>query len=650
MLGVLHAASRQPSHFTQAQADGLELVAAPLARAMERVRRFEAERQARQRSEELVDRLDRLQRITSSLARAIDEDQVAVNLSRSLSSATSEAHPERCTVWVRHGDRLIVASLETDIVGVLGEVSLRSDFPLAQVARAHRPVFVSSAEEGLARFPSLAQMPFPFQSFALIPLMIHDECLGVLACSNPRPHEFAPDEQEFLNTVAGQVAQGLDRARSYSRQAQLAVISAFLANAAKVMAEAPSFAETLARLADLALPALGDICLIDVLGDDDTVERMVARHRDPERQPLVDRLRAEYAPSKAGGHPAVRVIGEGRPMWSREMSDDFLRATTLDDEHFALTKALGFRSYLSVPLRFEDEVRGSITFISAGRSFELADVTFATELAEQVAAVVGHAHRYEVAYRTSVALQENLLPQQLPEIAGVATASRHVPSTRGLEVGGDFFDLLALPGGRAGFVIGDVEGHDGTAAAMMGQLRSAVRALAGQVSTSEDLIRALQWSWPLLGFGRIVTMLFGELDPATGRLALVSAGHPPPLLVGSADTRFVDVVPTSPLGSVETAITVRRERLVPGDILLGYTDGVIDDRLHGPEPGLARLAQTAESWRREALGSGRPGGPNDLCRCLIEVFPGNPSDDVALLAVQYRGAPAAPHRSEGRPS
>jgi serine phosphatase RsbU (regulator of sigma subunit) len=317
-------------------------------------------------------------------------------------------------------------------------------------------------------------------------------------------------------------------------------------------------------------------------------------------------------------------VRTGKPSWSGQMTDDFLRSTTHDEEHFQLTKALGFSSYLTVPLAADKDVIGSITFVSASRSFGGSDVAFAQELAQQVAAVVANAQRFERADQTAHVLQESLLPQRPPEIPGVRTATRYLPSTRGLNVGGDFFDLVVLPSQRLGFMIGDVAGHDRSAAAMMGQLRSAARALAGQVTSPGELVAALKWSWDLLGFERLATGLFGELDPGTGELILASAGHHPPLMVEAGGTRYLPVAPASPLGAPETEVAEWHGLIRPGQLLLLYTDGVIDDRGIGAEASMDRLARIVADGEVE---------PQAVCQRVIEALATERVDDVALLAL-----------------
>ena len=235
--------------------------------------------------------------------------------------------------------------------------------------RTNEPVYVASNPDAAAMFPVWSQGRQAKTAFAVLPLSIKAECVGILALMYPGEHSFELDEREFLTTVVEQASQAIDKARLYEEQAKLATISAFLANAAKAMAEAPGFQDALDRLATLALAVLGDLCLIDVLDDNESLQRMVARHRDPARQHLVDELHNRYPPDSEGSHPAAGVVRTGRPRWSGHMSDDFLRSTTYDDEHFRLTQALEFRSYLTVPLADDDEVIGTITFVSGTRSF-----------------------------------------------------------------------------------------------------------------------------------------------------------------------------------------------------------------------------------------------------------------------------------------
>ncbi len=194
-----------------------------------------------------------------------------------------------------------------------------------------------------------------------------------------------------------------------------------------------------------------------------------------------------------------------------------------------------------------------------------------------------------------------------------------------MEVGGDFYDVIVLPSGRIGFMIGDVAGHDRDAAAVMGQLRSAARALAGQVHSPAALVDALQWSWDLVGFDRIATGAFGRLDPSNGDLVMASAGHYPPLVIDGEGAQYLPVEPSSPLGAPGPKGVDWEGKLGPGQLLLLYTDGVLDERNTGYARAMDRLAAVA------AAGDLHPAA---VCDRIVAMLPDDRRDDVALLALR----------------
>ncbi|HZU79925.1 MAG TPA: GAF domain-containing protein, partial [Acidimicrobiales bacterium] len=236
----------------------------------------------------------------------------------------------------------------------------------------------------------------------------------------------------------------------------------FLLQASRVLAATSGYAESLERLAAVAVPTLGDICLIDVVQDGGVLRRMAARHADSRMQPLVDELGRRFGPEAGGVHPSAMVVQSRHSRWSAEMTDEFLRATCRDEEHFAIVKELGFTSYMTVPLVAGEAVLGTLTLVSAGsgRRFGPDDLALAEDLAGQVAQVAAKAHRYEREHRVAHTLQASLLPTDIPEVAGVRFALRYSASPRAAEVGGDWFDVMTLPSGAVRVAVGDVAGHD----------------------------------------------------------------------------------------------------------------------------------------------------------------------------------------------
>ncbi len=631
-LGVLYAGSRKRHDFTGADVELLELMATRLAGAMERVRAFEREREARTRAERDADHLARLQTITSRLHAAATVEEIAAALTASLSTDARGAPIAWSNVWLVRGDNLELVPTPEGLP--LAEPHVQMPFDrfdkLAGAVADKKTLFVSDRDSTWMLDESRGVRA----SWAALPVLVQNECAGIVMVAYRSPHVFEEDERSFLRAVTAQAAQAMDRARLQAEQLALAEISQFFVHAARAIAEGSDFDDTLNRLATLALPVVGDICLVDVIGEDGVLRRMVGRHRDEARQPLVDRLASLYPPAASENHPVRSVVETGRVRWSDRLTDDFLRTTTADERHLELVKQLGYRSYVSVPLQGESEVLGALTLVSTTRSFETKDVAFAKQLADNAAAVIDNARRYERTLRTSHILQQSLLPQHLPTVRGWQTHSVYLPATQGLEVGGDFYDLAQLTDDLVGFMVGDVAGHDREGAAMMGHLRSAARTLAGQVDSPAGLVAALQDSWRLLGFDRIATGLFGLLCPGRGDLVLASAGHYPPLVVQPSSAMYVAVPPGVPLGSPGRAATDVRLTLERGDLILLYTDGVIDERESGIEEAMRTLMKVSE---------GDDMSPSAVCERIVAMLPPGRGDDVALLALRRQPSAGPRH-------
>jgi GAF domain-containing protein len=626
ILGVLYTGSYQLGHFSRTDLELLELIAERFADAMERVDAFESERSARARIERDADHLNRLQKITSRLLSVTTTEEIAANLTDALATDSAGTEIAWSSLWLGHGRRLILVPTPRGIPlsNSLTEISIDDDGPISRTFRDrcanYSPQDAEDAQDG-----DDAQLLYT--SWAAIPLVVRQECIGVVVQAHRQNHAFEQDERDFLNAMADQAAQAIERARLYAAQVALAETNAFFAQAARVIAEGTGYTDTLARLASLALHVAGDICLIDVVDEEGGISRMIARHRDETQQQLVDRLLTEFPPDPLGTHPAVEVIRAGKTQWSEEMPESFLRETTRDDSHLEVVTSLNFKSFVAVPLIGEAEVIGAITLVSTTRVLGPVDVSFAERLAEHVAAVVDNARLYESAEQTSHTLQQSLLPRDLRSMPGLEVVTRYLPATRGLEIGGDFYDLVVLPSGDVGFMIGDVAGHDREAAAMMGQLRSAARALAGQVATPSALIAALQWSWELLGFDRIATGVFCRLEPGTRQLKIASAGHYPPLLVEPGSASFIPVSPAKPFGSKASQAEDWMGTLGADQLLVLYTDGAIDEREAGPQASMDRLADIAA-----ACGTT---DPQVVCEHIIDALPFERLDDVALLALRF---------------
>jgi anti-sigma regulatory factor (Ser/Thr protein kinase) len=233
-------------------------------------------------------------------------------------------------------------------------------------------------------------------------------------------------------------------------------------------------------------------------------------------------------------------------------------------------------------------------------------------------------------HRIAETLQHALLPERLPQLVGMGLAARYVPAEEGSAAGGDWYDVIDLPGGGVALVIGDVAGHGTEAASVMGQVRMAVRAFSLEGHAPAVVVgRVHQLLRSLYEGEQMVTMLYLALDPVTWEATIANAGHPPPLLLDpSGGATYLETTTGLPVGlnwnlPYEESIALLR----PGATLVLYTDGLVDRRDIAVERGLERL--------REVASEAGDGPLDDLCGILVErLVPAEASDDVAILAAR----------------
>ena len=233
-------------------------------------------------------------------------------------------------------------------------------------------------------------------------------------------------------------------------------------------------------------------------------------------------------------------------------------------------------------------------------------------------------------HRIAETLQQALLPDRLPHLVGISLAARYVAAEEGSAAGGDWYDVIELPGGSIGLVIGDVAGHGTEAASVMGQARMAVRAFSLEGHTPDVVVgRVHQLLRSLYDGEQMVTMLYLALNPLTWEATIVNAGHPPPLLIDpSGGATYLESSTGLPVGlnwnlPYEESIALLR----PGATLVLFTDGLVDRRDVDVQVGLERL--------RAAATDPGDGDLDEMCGALLEhLVPRDASDDVAILVAR----------------
>jgi PAS domain S-box-containing protein len=516
---------------------------------------------------------------------------------------------------VKPGDGLAGLVVNSD------DLIWQADLPDSTQLVRHRAI----VEDGL-------QTAFAF------PIRTRERLMGVIELFTRAQRQPDPPLIEAVADICAKLGEFIERSELEAQRSELIEQlersqrqQEFLLRANHALVGARDFRDSVERLASVALPTLGDICLVDVVSPNGTLQRLAARHADPALQEATDELR-NHSPDVSGSHPAARAVRTGQSHWSAHMDDDFMRQTTQSNRHFDLTRHLKFESYVSVPLLIEGDAIGALTVVTAGggRTFGNEELVLAETLATQVASVIDRARKLDEQTRISHLLQASLLPDQLGQLPGVTVAARYAAGSHEAEVGGDFYDAIAMSGDRLALVIGDVEGHDMTAATVMGELRSAIRAYLLVTQDPGEVLVLLDRYTSQHSTQRLATTCLAILDTSSRTVELASAGHPFPLLTsqGKAATSL-HTQPGPPLGVADGSYPVARFALPYQGTLAFFTDGLIDQGRADAQrrfDALVSIIEGDRSQSSELLA-------DSVVRTLGPTHRG--SDDLAVLIVQW---------------
>jgi GAF domain-containing protein/anti-sigma regulatory factor (Ser/Thr protein kinase) len=383
----------------------------------------------------------------------------------------------------------------------------------------------------------------------------------------------------------------------------------------------PALSElALEPLLDELLTRAKDILNVDtaaILLLDDEGKELVARAAKGLEEEVERGVRIPVGSGFAG-----RIAAGRRPIYIADVD----HADVLNP----ILRMKGVRSLLGVPLLVEGAILGVLHVGTVSpREFKNSDAALLQLAAAQAAPAIDRARLFDALdreHRSAVALQGSLLPDRLPNLAGIDAAARYLPARD--EVGGDWYDVIDLPGGHVGLAIGDVAGHGLRAAALMGQLRAGLRAYALEGHPPGETLKRLDRMLQTISGRGMATAAYAVVDPATGTLHYASAGHPPPVLIrGGEEAILLDVSAAPPLGALPFAAYDEVEAtLEPGDTILLYTDGLVERRREPITEGLERL-RALTAVRTTA---------DQLCQRVIEqlVPADGGEDDIAVVALR----------------
>lgn len=407
-----------------------------------------------------------------------------------------------------------------------------------------------------------------------------------------------------------------------------------LATASTVLTTTMELDELLTRLTRVLTPVAGDWCVIELLGRHGEVEHVAVSNRSGAAATELATVLRSSTVALDGDGPIAEVLRTGQARLARPGAmGELLQRAARDRGQPDLASGFSLNSSVIVPIEARGQLLGVLILSTEGdRSLDDDDLDLAVEIAHRAALAVGNARTFQQEHQIAETLQRALLPATVPVVPGLDVAVRYVAATDGASVGGDWYDVLAFDDGRTGIVVGDVVGHDIAASTSMGQLRTAMRIYAWEEDGAPaPALARVDRLVDGLGLG-CATCILGVLDLAVPSFQWSNAGHPPPLLLRGGTATFLDdgngvlLGATAGSGVVEASVGLQE-----ADVLVLYTDGLVERRGESLHEGFERLAAAATAAATDDV--------EVLCDVLLEALVPSTSaraDDVAILVARIR--------------
>jgi serine/threonine-protein kinase RsbW len=569
-------------------------------------RRYERELLgARKKAEAAERRVRALQQVVADLAAAPTEAEAAEAVVRAPESAFGATSS---SIWLLDAARdQLVAVASTDPAKPGHDDMPRSSArAVAEVVRRGDLHVVGSPDDAAQHFPELAgaMRRDGRSTVVLLPLTTGTpddpgtvEVLGLLAFSFAEARVLTDEELRVVRLLGQQAGQALDRARLYDDAQRREDRATFLARTTRALDETPRLLPRARRLIDRLVPEIAD-----------------------------------WAEVRLAVGPGGLLADGGAPAPDPEWLTEMITLVTVSGEPEYAAEPDGDAGTVALPLTVRGRVLGTLALrMVPSRRGAGAEAGFLRDLADRAALACENARLYEQERAIARTLQRNLLAGDLPTDPRFALETHYQAASADLEVGGDWFDAFLITGDKLAVVVGDVVGRGVDAATTMGQLRSAVRALAavetGPARVLERLDRFVERVEP----ARMATVAYAEIALDTGEMTYACAGHLPPLLHEPAGApRYLREGRSGALGSraARPGRVEERVRLSAGSRLLFYTDGLIERRGRPIEAGFEVLAREYARRRDVPL----PG----LAAALTDNLVGRDhGDDVCVLCLTF---------------
>ncbi len=473
----------------------------------------------------------------------------------------------------------------------------------------------------------LGELPKPV-TIVSEPLIGSAGPLGVLSLAFVAQPEPSEPDLRFLSTLAGLTAQAMERAQVFEHERDALRDAeagrerlSLLSEVTRLLSSSLEPTTVIERTMSLVEGRLADSCSVQVPGESGLV-RLDVRESGPESPPRTGKRGYDVLPYDSDA-PAAVAFRTARTQL----------APLRDGEGGG--EPSGVSTGLSVPLTANGDVIGVMTFVDGpGRLFEADDVSLATEVASRAGVALSNATRFQREHVVAEVLQRAVLPDSLPEVEGLLLDAEYRAGVAGTYAGGDWYDVFELNSDLVFFSVGDVMGKGAPAAALMGQVRNAIRAYAVSGLSPTEVLSSLDRLFDTLIEDRVATAVVGTITPSTGRVVLSNAGHPPPLVVrADGSAIFCPMQRTLLIAAGLGGAPRARDEVVldRGDSLIMYSDGLIERRGELITHGMERLANMATVVAR----AGWPDHPADTFASMLSIE--ERTDDIVVLCLNYTG-------------
>ncbi|HEX6020928.1 MAG TPA: GAF domain-containing SpoIIE family protein phosphatase, partial [Solirubrobacter sp.] len=436
-----------------------------------------------------------------------------------------------------------------------------------RVASEKRAIVVEEVSDADIVNPVLRERGI--RSLLGVPLLVEGDVLGVLHVGTLTPREFSAEDAELLQLAGDRAAMAIARARSYERESETLRLLQSLQRVTDVgLSYLPLhrlLSELLERMTEILNADTAAFLLLDEDGDE-----LVATAAKGIEEEVEQGVRIPVGRGFAG-----RVAAERRAIFIED----------IDKAHVwnPILRERGIKSLLGVPLLSEGKVIGVLHVGTLTlRVFSDADAELLQLAADRAATTIDRARLF---HQSGVveALQQSLVPERLPMLPGLELVARYRPAVRRGGIGGDWYDAFPVTRGGVALVAGDVMGHGITAAAMMAQMRTGLRAYALDGTSPEEVVERLNRLAMTLAAHQMTTLVLAMLDLDRDLVQIVSAGHLPPVLKApDGSARVLELDSDAPLGvSSMTKYRVHEFELPVGSTLVLVTDGAVEVRALG---------------------------------------------------------------------